>query len=201
MSSIGNSIGFNRRADRPRPSRRAQGDWMGGRIPLGRLAGVEIGVTWTWLLIFGLVVASLAGGVFPSTNVGLATGTYIAMGVAAAVLFFASLLLHELGHAVQARREGMEISGITLWLLGGVARFNGMFPSPGAEFRIAIAGPLVTLVIGACLVAVGYAIALPSAVDAVVLWVGLTNFFVLGFNLLPAFPMDGGRLLRSCSGG
>jgi Zn-dependent protease len=142
-------------------------------------------------------VVSLAAGVFPSTNPDLGTGTYIAMGIVAAVLFFASILLHELGHAVQARREGMQISGITLWLLGGVARFDGMFPSPGAEFRIGVAGPLITLVIGATLVVLGHVIALPSAVDGVVAWVGFTNLFVLGFNLLPAFPLDGGRIFRS----
>jgi Zn-dependent protease/CBS domain-containing protein len=173
------------------------GNWMGRRISLGRIAGVEIGVTWTWLLILGFFVASLAAGVFPSTNPGLGSATYIAMGFVAAVLFFASILLHELGHAVQARREGMQISGITLWLLGGVARFDGMFPSPGAEFRIGVAGPLITLVIGGTLLLLGLAIPLPSAVDGVVVWLGLTNLFVLGFNLLPAFPLDGGRIFRS----
>jgi CBS domain-containing protein len=91
----------------------------------------------------------------------------------------------------------MQVSGITLWLLGGVSNFNGMFRSAGAEFRIAAAGPLVTLVIGAILVVLGYAVALPSAVDGVVAWLGLTNLFVLAFNLLPAFPLDGGRILRS----
>jgi Zn-dependent protease len=167
------------------------------RISLGRIAGVEIGMTWTFLLILGLFVVSLASGVFPSTNPGLGTGTYIAMGVVAAVLFFGSILLHEVAHAVQARREGMEISGITLWLLGGVAQFNGMFPSAGAEFRVAAAGPLVTLAIGVALVVLGHAVALPSAVDGVVVWLGLTNLLVLGFNLLPAFPLDGGRIFRS----
>ena len=170
---------------------------MGGTFTLGRVAGIEISISWTWIFIFALIVASLAGGVFPSTNEGLATGTYIAMGFVAAALFFASLLLHELGHAVVARREGMEISGITLWLLGGVSRFKGMFPSPGAEFRTAIAGPLVTLVIGVVFVLAGAAISLPSAVDGVVAWLGFTNLLLLGFNLLPAFPLDGGRVLHS----
>jgi Zn-dependent protease len=166
-------------------------------IRLGRIAGVEISVTWTWLLIFGLVVVSLAASVFPSTNPGLGTATYIAMGVVAAVLFFASILLHEVGHSVQARREGMQISGITLWLLGGVSQFNGMFRSAGAEFRVGAAGPLVSLVIGVVLVVLGDVIPLPSAVDGVVVWVGYTNLFVLVFNLLPAFPLDGGRIFRS----
>jgi Zn-dependent protease len=110
---------------------------------LGRLAGIRIGVNWSWAVVFALIVWSLAVGVFPSQNPGLSDGTYIAMALVAALVFFASLLLHELGHARQARREGMEIEGITLWLFGGVARFKGAFPSAGAEFRIAIAGPLV----------------------------------------------------------
>ena len=96
--------------------------------------------------MFALIAWSLASAVFPQENPGLSKGTYVAMALVAALLFFGSLLLHELGHAVQARREGMEIDGITLWLFGGVARFKGEFPSAGAEFRIAIAGPLVTLV-------------------------------------------------------
>jgi Zn-dependent protease/CBS domain-containing protein len=170
---------------------------MGSTFRLGRIAGIEIGVTWSWLLIFAFFVVTLAAAVFPSTNEGLGTGAYIAMGVVAAVLFFASLLLHELGHALVARREGMEISGITLWLFGGVSRFKGQFPSAGAEFRIGIAGPLVTLVIGVVLVLVGSAFSLPSAVDGVVVWLGVVNLFLLGFNLLPAFPLDGGRVLRS----
>jgi Zn-dependent protease len=170
---------------------------MGSSVTLGRVAGVEISLNWTWLFIFALVVVTLAAEVFPATNEGLGSGTYIAMGVVAAALFFTSLLLHELGHAVVARREGMEISGITLWLFGGVSRFKGAFPSAGAEFRIAIAGPLVTLVIGAVLVLVGGAVTFPSAVDGVVVWLGVVNLFLLGFNLLPAFPLDGGRVLRS----
>jgi Zn-dependent protease/CBS domain-containing protein len=178
-------------------TRSGGGGLMGSSIRLGRIAGVEISITWSWLLIFAFVVVTLAASVFPATNEGLGTGTYIAMGVVAAVLFFASLLLHELGHAVEARREGMEISGITLWLFGGVSSFKGTFPSAGAEFRIAIAGPLVTLVIGAALVLVGGAFAFPSAVDGVVVWLGVVNLFLLGFNLLPAFPLDGGRVLRS----
>lgn len=164
---------------------------------LGRLAGVEIGIHWSWLLVFGLIVWSLAAAVFPETNPGLADGTYVAMGVIAVVLFFASLLLHELGHAVQAQREGMEIEGITLWVFGGVARFKGRFPSAGGEFRIAIAGPLVTLVIGSVMLTTALAIPLPDAVDGVAFWLGYVNLFLLAFNMLPALPLDGGRVLRS----
>jgi Zn-dependent protease len=104
---------------------------------LGRIAGVEVGVNWSWLVVFALITWSLASGVFPDQDPGHSDGTYVSMAIVAAILFFASLLAHELGHAVTARREGMELDGITLWLFGGVARFKGMFPSAAAELKIA----------------------------------------------------------------
>ncbi len=169
---------------------------MRSTFRLGRFAGIDIGVNWTWLLIFGLIVWSLSQSVFPDQNPGHSNNTYLAMAAIAAIAFFASLLGHELGHAIQARREGMEIEGITLWLLGGVAKFRGLFPSAGAEFRIAIAGPLVSLVLGGLFILIARA-NLPSAIDGVISWLGLWNLLLLVFNLLPALPLDGGRLLRS----
>jgi Zn-dependent protease/CBS domain-containing protein len=163
---------------------------------LGRIAGIRIGVNWSWLIVFALIVWSLAEAVFPSQNPGLSDGEYIALAVVAAILFFVSLLLHELGHALQARREGVEIEGINLWLFGGVAQFKGGFPSAGAEFRIAIAGPLVSLGLGIFFVLLAVA-GFPNAVDGVVAWLGYTNLILLAFNLLPALPLDGGRVLRS----
>ena len=169
---------------------------MQSTFKLGRVAGVEIGINWTWLAVFALTAWTLADGVFPETNPGLGAGTYWTMGIVAALVFFVSILAHELGHAVQARREGMEIDGITLWLFGGVARFRGQFPSAGAEFRIAIAGPVVTLVLAGAFLA-GALLGLPGAVDGVLAWLGFINLFVLAFNLLPALPLDGGRVLRA----
>jgi Zn-dependent protease/CBS domain-containing protein len=169
---------------------------MNGNIPLGRVGGVQVRINWSWLVIFALIVWSLAAGIFPSQNPGLSDGAYLAMAVVAALLFFASLLLHELGHAWQARREGMEIDGITLWLFGGVSQFKTRFPSAGAEFRIAIAGPLVSLVLGAGFVLLALA-GLPSAVDGVAAWLGYINLALLVFNLIPALPLDGGRVLRA----
>lgn len=170
---------------------------MNPTFSLGRIAGVRIGLNWSWAIILALIVWSLAATVFPDADPGLATGTYVAMALVAALLFFASLLLHELGHALRARREGMEIEGITLWLFGGVAQFKGEFPSAGAEFRIAIAGPAVTLAIGSLCVALVAATHLPTAVDGVAAWLGYINLLVLGFNMVPALPLDGGRVLRS----
>jgi Zn-dependent protease len=166
-------------------------------LQLGRIWGIRIGVHWSWLLVFGLLVWSLSETIFPRQNPGLSQGDYRTMAVAATVLLFASLLLHELGHAIQARREGMEIDGITLWLFGGVASFRGMFPGPGAEFRIAGAGPVVTLVLGAAFTAVAAFVDLPETVDGVSFWLGYINLSLLVFNLLPALPLDGGRILRS----
>jgi Zn-dependent protease len=170
---------------------------MGSSFDLGRIFGVKVGVNWTWLVVVGLISWSLATAVLPDQNPGLSRGTYWTMGVAAALLFFLSILLHELGHAVQARREGLAVEGITLWLFGGVARFRGTFPSPGAEFRIAVAGPLVTLVLAAVLLGLGAVVELPDAVDGVVAWLGYINLVLLVFNLLPALPLDGGRVLHS----
>jgi Zn-dependent protease len=170
---------------------------MHASVTLGRVAGVEVGINWSWLIVVALIVWSLAAAVFPEENPGLSDGAYAAMGVIAALLFFVSLLLHELGHAVVARREGMQIEGITLWVFGGVARFAGMFPSAGAEFRIAVAGPLVSLALGVGLVALAVLAPLPAAVDGVVAWLGRINLTLLAFNMLPALPLDGGRVLRS----
>ena len=170
---------------------------MTSSIRLGRIAGIEIGVNWSLIVVFALIVWSLATGVFPSQNEGLSDATYLAMAIVAALLFFLSVLLHELGHALQAQREGMEIDGITLWLFGGVARFKGMFPSAGAELRIAVAGPAVSLALGFLFVALALVMSLPEAVDGVLAWLGITNLILLVFNLLPALPLDGGRVLRA----
>ena len=170
---------------------------MGDSITLGRLFGIPVGVNWSWLIVFGLITWTLADTVFPDQNPGLESGTYWTMAIAASVLFFASLLLHELGHALQARRDDVEIEGITLWLFGGVAKFTGRIPSAWAEFRIAVAGPLVSLALGLAFSGVALLAGLPTEVDGVAAWLGYINLVLLAFNLLPAFPLDGGRVLRS----
>jgi Zn-dependent protease/CBS domain-containing protein len=169
---------------------------LSGNISLGRIGGVEVRINWSWLVIFALIVWTLADGVFPSTNPGLSGNTHLAMAIVAALLFVVSILLHELGHAWEARREGLEVDGITLWLFGGVSQFKGGVPSAGAEFRIAIAGPLVSLVLGVVFVLIAIA-GLPSAVDGVAAWLGYINLALLVFNLIPALPLDGGRVLRA----
>ena len=105
--------------------------------------------------------------------------------------------LHEFGHALQARREGIEIDGITLWLFGGVARFKGSFQSAGAEFRVAVAGPLVSLVLGVLFVLIALIPSMPSEADGVAAWLGYIDLTLLVFNLIPAPPLDGGRVLHA----
>ncbi len=170
---------------------------MNPTLTLGRIAGVRIGINWSWLIVFALIVWTLGASVFPAQDPHLSSGTYAAMAVAASFLFFTSLLLHELGHALQARREGVEIEGITLWLFGGVASFKGMFPSAGAELRIALAGPAVSAALGVIFVGIAAALNRPLAVDGVAAWLGYINLLLLAFNMLPALPLDGGRVFRA----
>jgi Zn-dependent protease/CBS domain-containing protein len=112
------------------------------------------------------------------------------------VLFLASILLHELGHSWVARREGIEVDSITLWLFGGVSQFKGRFMSAGAEFRVAFTGPLISIVLGVVFVLIAIA-DLPSSVDGVAAWLGYINLILGVFNLIPASPLDGGRVLHA----
>jgi Zn-dependent protease/CBS domain-containing protein len=166
-------------------------------ISFGRIAGIPIGASWTWLPVFLLIIWTYAADIFPSYNPGLSNGVYVAMAAIEGALFFTALLLHELGHAIRARREGIPIEGITLWLFGGVARFTGEFPSAGVELRVAVAGPAVTFVIGGGSLLAAWLLSLPDAVDGVLFWLGVPSLLLLAFNLIPAYPLDGGRILHA----
>ena len=170
---------------------------MNDSFPLGRIFGIKVGVNWSVLLLLAFFIWTLSSSWFPDSNPGLSDNTYFVMAVVTAFGFFGSILLHELGHAVQATRDGMKIDGITLWLFGGVARFTGMFPTAGAEFRIAVAGPLVSLGLGAGFLGITRIPGLPEPIDGVCAYLGATNILLLLFNLLPALPLDGGRILRA----
>ncbi len=121
---------------------------MRATFVLGRIAGVRVGVHWSVLFIFGLIAFGLSQGRLPETYPGSAWAVYWAAGLVTAVIFFASLLAHELAHALVARRNGVEVDDIVLWLLGGAARLRSEASSPGAELRIAGIGPLVSLLLG-----------------------------------------------------
>jgi Zn-dependent protease len=184
----------------PEPSRHRRGGLLAPSITIARVRGIAVGLHWSWLLIAVLATWSLSTQLFPRTYPGLSATVYWFMGSAAAIIFFTSILLHELGHAFQALREGMRISDITLWFFGGIARFMGMFPSAGAEFRIAIAGPLVSIALAilfGALTWVSGALALPEAVRGVLDYLARINTIVVAFNLIPALPLDGGRVLRA----
>jgi Zn-dependent protease len=167
---------------------------------LGRIVGVRIGVNWSVVVIFTLIVVGLSAGRFPVLHPDEDTFAYVAAGLAAGIVFFASLLAHELAHAVVARRNGVAVEGITLWLLGGVAKLSGEPPNPGADLRIAGIGPLVSVVLAVVfgVVAVLFdAVGLPGLVVGVMAWLALINAVLAVFNLIPAAPLDGGRILRA----
>lgn len=172
---------------------------MRSTLRVGRLAGVPIGVHPLWLLVVALITLALGRDYFPSQVPGLSDGAAYLLGLAAALTLFAGILLHELGHAVVARRHGLHIEEIDLWLLGGVARMTGEPRVPGDELRFALAGPAVTAgvlaLFGALRLLLGAA--MPDALRAFVDYQLYVNAAILGFNLLPAFPLDGGRVARS----
>lgn len=173
---------------------------MGASFPLGRIAGVSVRVNWSVLIVFGLIAWGLAAGRFPATYPGRPAWAYILAGIGAGLAFLAGLLAHEVSHAVVARRNGVPVEGITLWLFGGVARLRGEAATPGAELRIAGVGPLVSLVIGAVFTGFGAVlnlIGVRGLLSAAFIWLGLVNVVLAVFNVLPAAPLDGGRLLRA----
>lgn len=169
-------------------------------MSVGRLAGVEIRLDYSWFILLFLILGSLAGALFPAYAPEVSRLGHLAMGVAGTFLFFASLLLHELGHAVAARFRGMEVEGITLFIFGGMARTRSEPGSPGDEFIVAGMGPLVSfaLAAGFYLVAgIGIRWDMGSAVTVTAETLGYLNLLLGVFNLLPGFPLDGGRLLRA----
>ncbi|MFD3921968.1 site-2 protease family protein [Streptomyces sp. NPDC058595] len=173
---------------------------MRATFGLGRIAGVRIGVHWSVLLIFAIIAFGLARGRLPQAYPGYAQVLYWVAGFGAAVVFFISLLAHELAHAVVARRNGVLVDGIVLWLLGGVARLKSEASSPAAELRIAGIGPLVSLLLGGLFLLCTWLLALASAprlLGEVVAWLAGINLLLAVFNALPAAPLDGGRLLRA----
>jgi len=169
-------------------------------MSVGRLAGVEIRLDYSWFILLFLILGSLAGALFPAYAPEVSRLGHLAMGVAGTFLFFASLLLHELGHAVAARFRGMEVEGITLFIFGGMARTRSEPGSPGDEFIVAGMGPLVSFALAAgfyLVAAMGTRWDVGSAVTVTAETLGYLNLLLAVFNLLPGFPLDGGRLLRA----
>jgi Zn-dependent protease len=189
------------------------GSMLGGKpITLFHVRGIRITVDWSWFLVLFLVIFWLARFYADVLGENSADSTPFALAVISALGFFGSIVLHELGHAFAALRNGIGISSIQLWIFGGMARMDRESPSPAAEFKVAVAGPLVTFAIVVALTAAGLIAVGPeefkqavliesnsgvSGAMAAVGWLAWINAVVLLFNLLPAFPMDGGRIVRA----
>jgi Zn-dependent protease len=182
----------------------------GGSITLFHFRGIKVTVDWSWFIVLFLVILYMAD--FFERLLGEGGSTPFLLALLSAVGFFGSILLHEFGHAIVAMRNGIGISSIQLWIFGGMARMDREADSPGTELKVALAGPAVTAAIAILLAAVGTAAAGPngfweavvlesrsdvSGLMALVAWLVTINLLVLVFNLLPAYPMDGGRVAKA----
>jgi Zn-dependent protease/predicted transcriptional regulator len=173
---------------------------FGKGITLFKLFGFEVKVDLSWLILAALITWTLARGVFPGDITGLSTGTYWIMGAFGAVGIFFSIVAHEFSHSIIARRFGLPIRKITLFIFGGVAQMDEEPSSPRVEFFMAVAGPLASIALGFFFWLILLAVRSqnwPLSVGGVFRYLRTINFILAGFNLLPAFPLDGGRLLRA----
>jgi len=173
---------------------------FGNRITLFRLLGFEVRIDASWLLLALLVTWSLAKGIFPGSYKGVSESTYWVMGVLGALGLFFSIIFHELCHSLVATRYGIPMKGITLFIFGGVAEMDDEPPSARSEFFMAVAGPLSSFVLGLAFHGISYAgrqLGWPGTIPTVTSYLGFINLLLASFNLIPAFPLDGGRVLRS----
>jgi Zn-dependent protease len=164
---------------------------------LGRIWGIEIGIHPSWLLVFALITWSLAAGHFPAEHPGWTQRTYWVLGALTTLLFFASVVVHELGHSRVALAHGLPIRSITLFVFGGVARMGREPATPDVELRVAVAGPVTSLVLAALFAAAGRVAGDAVFLRAAAAWLARVNLIVALFNLVPAFPLDGGRVFRA----
>ncbi|NDJ86195.1 MAG: site-2 protease family protein [Chloroflexi bacterium] len=184
---------------------------MTSSLKIGRFFGINIRIDWSWLLIFFLITWNLAAS-FDQIHDDWQTGSVLALAVIAAVLFFASVLIHELAHSLVAQARGVPVRSITLFLFGGVSNIERDPDTPKSEFLITIVGPLASIILGVILLVAGNIIAAPigdtvsdpeatfgdlEPAATLFLWLGSINLLLGFFNLIPGFPLDGGRLLRS----
>lgn len=210
---ISTKTGWSMERERHSASVRESGQSLASGVRLGRIAGIELAFDWSLGIIFLLITVSLAVAVFPRWHPGWGFVTSWVVAVVAAALFFVSVLLHELAHSLVARAYGVPVRRITLFIFGGMAHMSDEPPSAGAEFLIALVGPLTSILIGIVALA-GGSFLLPSPAAAVaeeparalqmagplatlLLWLGPVNLILGVFNLVPGFPLDGGRLLRA----
>ena len=171
---------------------------MPGSFRIGKIAGIDIDINVSWIIILVLLTVSLAIGWFPQLYPRWSSANYWLVGLISALLLFVSVLLHELAHSLVARRRGLPVKSITLFIFGGVSNIEQEPKSPGVEFQIAIVGPLTSLLIGA----ICFLLLLPlrgsdSPPEGILFYLAVTNVLLGVFNLIPGFPLDGGRVLRS----
>ncbi|MGE4014660.1 MAG: site-2 protease family protein, partial [Alphaproteobacteria bacterium] len=171
---------------------------FGRKLKVATLLGFAVYIDLSWLFLAALITWSLASSVFPVDYPGLALSTYWIMGAIGALGLFVSILSHELAHSVVARRFGIPIRGITLFIFGGVAEMEDEPPSAKSEFLMAAAGPLWSVVLaGLFYLAASLGSGAPPAVHGTLSYLALMNALLAGFNILPAFPLDGGRVFRA----
>lgn len=173
---------------------------MGGPIRLGKVFGLEISFNWSLILIFLLIAWTMAAEVLPAAVPNQTVVSYWVSGLVGAVVFYGCLLAHEVSHALVARSKGIKVAGITLWLFGGVTQLTGAPTGAGDEALITVVGPLTSFVIagiGFALTAGLTAISAPALITNLVAWLAILNLLLGAFNLVPAIPLDGGRLLSS----
>ena len=169
-----------------------------GGIPIGMLFGISLRLNYSWFIVFVLVTWVLVADYFPSVFPGWSLGISLVAGIVTSLLFFASVLAHEMMHSLVAQASGIKIDNITLFIFGGVSQMTEERKKPKDELKIALAGPLTSLLIGAICWAIWYYLGhLSEFLTAIAFWLGMINIFLAGFNLIPGFPLDGGRVLRS----
>jgi Zn-dependent protease len=170
----------------------------GNSLRLGRVLGIEVKLDYSWFIVFALVTFSLAGEYFPSTYPGWSRAEYWLTGITTAVLFFLSVLAHELAHSVVSQASGVPVKDITLFIFGGAAQISDEPKTAGGEFRMALVGPLTSLALSLAFWVLGFLGAVAGPIlGALSYWLARINLSLALFNLIPGFPLDGGRVLRA----
>ncbi len=171
---------------------------MANGISIGKAFGIPLRLHYSWFIVFALVTWALTVGYFPHAHPHWNMSTTILAGILTSLLFFGSVLAHELAHSVVAQAAGIKIRSITLFIFGGVSQMTEEPKRPQVEFRMALAGPATSLVVGGIFLAIHFYLAgIPEFVKAISFWLGWINLVLAGFNLIPGFPLDGGRVLRA----